>query len=530
MTTLAQDKDIAAILQDFRGDPQEASALAEFLGFDPLSNPQDQLAGPLTAGLRQFFRQRDDKFGVHQLFRVGRQKAQPADVGLFVGVLSDWGSRSSDRDRPRRRIARALVEQVPERRSLALLVPPPNHPRREAELVFPRTPIQESGQGSGSTVTSIRAHLELDNPTRFHRDLLRGLRIPDGATLLDVSKHWQRLFSVERVTTQFYQEYSAVRDRIAESFLTRNRDHALLKTLSKSDAHDSARAWTTRQMGRVLFLWFLQAKRWLGEPDGQGSPTYLLDLWDRREGEYYAGLLEPLFFDALATGIRGDGQSLGFVPYLNGGLFRRNALEDRINDAGGISLPDEVFDPEDDESLLGLLSRYRFTTRESTPDDQSVDPDPELLGRVFENLYQGDERHDTGTYYTPREIVHFMCREALDGHLRDATGVDQETLDALRETAVGSRDDQRPLDGVPVDQLVDALETVRVCDPAVGSGAFLLVLSQPGVKNYSRKGPIGLSCMEESVDGGGDGDGPGQVRGAAGGGTTGRTPASDSGG
>ena len=248
----------------------------------------------------------------------------------------------------------------------------------------------------------------------------------------------------------------------------------LLKTLSKREAHDSARAWTTRQMGRVLFLWFLQAKRWLGEPDGQGSPTYLLDLWDRREGEYYAGLLEPLFFDALATGRRGDDQSLGFVPYLNGGLFRRNALEDRINDAGAISLPDKVFDPEDDESLLGLLSRYRFTTRESTPDDQSVDPDPELLGRVFENLYQGDERHDTGTYYTPREIVHFMCREALDGHLRDATGVDQDTLDALRETAVGSRDDHLPLDRVPVDRLVDALETVRVCDPAVGSGAFLL--------------------------------------------------------
>ena len=119
----------------------------------------------------------------------------------------------------------------------------------------------------------------------------------------------------------------------------------------------------------------------------------------------------------------------------------------------------------------GLLSRYRFTTRESTPDDQSVDPDPELLGRVFENLYQGDERHDTGTYYTPREIVHFMCRAALDGHLRDATGVDQATLEALRETAAGSRDEQQPLDGVPVDQLVDALETVRVCDPAVGSGA-----------------------------------------------------------
>ena len=206
-------------------------------------------------------------------------------------------------------------------------------------------------------------------------------------------------------------------------------------------------------MGRVLFLWFLQAKRWLGEPGGLGSVTYLLDLWYKRsdtpQGEYYRGILAPIFFDAMATGSssRGEHPVLGFVPYLNGGLFRRSALEDRINDAGEVSLPDDVFDPHPDDeeaqkrTLLGLLSRYRFTTRESTPDDQSVDPDPELLGRVFENLYQGDERHDTGTYYTPREIVHFMCREALDGYLRDRTGVDQSTLNALRQEAVGSRDE-----------------------------------------------------------------------------------------
>ena len=133
-------------------------------------------------------------------------------------------------------------------------------------------------------------------------------------------------------------------------------------------------------------------------------------------------------------------------------------------------------DDEEDQkrTLLGLLSRYRFTTRESTPDDQSVDPDPELLGRVFENLYQGDERHDTGTYYTPREIVHFMCREALDGYLRDETDIDQTTLNALRQEAVGSRDEHQPLPDIPADALIDALETVKVCDPAVGSGAFLL--------------------------------------------------------
>ena len=471
--TLAADGNVAAMLSDFGGDPQRAEDLAEFLGFQPISNPEDRLAGALSGGLKQFLRGRGDGgFGVSELYRVGSCKADPAEAGLWIGVLSDWGYRSSDRDRSRRRITRALVEHVPDRRSLALLVPPSVDPRREAELIFPRMQI---GSSNGA-VTSVRAHLDLDNPTRFHRDLLRGLRIPPSANLLEVSRTWQQQFSVERVTTKFYQEYAAVRDRIAEALLAHNQDHSVVKSFTQ----DEARAWATRQMGRVLFLWFLQAKRWLGEPGGQGSITYLVDLWARRsqtdEGEYYRGILSPMFFDAMATGSssRSEHPVLGFVPYLNGGLFRRSALEDRVNDAGEVSLPDEVFDPESDGSLLNLLSRYRFITRESTPDDQSVDPDPELLGRVFENLYQGDERHDTGTYYTPRETVHFMCREALDGYLRDETRVHQGTLNALREEAVGSRDEHQPLPNIPAAALIDALEKVRVCDPAVGSGAFLL--------------------------------------------------------
>ena len=477
--TLGTDGNVASILQEFGGDPQKAESLAGYLGFEPVPNPEDRLAGALSGGLKQFLRGRGDGgFGVSELYRVGSCKADPAEAGLWVGVLSDWGYRSSDRDRSRRRITRALVEHVPDRRSLALLVPPFTDPRHEAELVFPRTQV---GSSNGA-VTSVRAHLDLDDPTRFHRDLLRGLRITPGASLLEVSRLWQQQFSVERVTTRFYQEYAAVRDRIAKALLAHNPDHPAIESLSE----DEARAWATRQMGRVLFLWFLQAKRWLGEPGGQGSVTYLLDLWYKRsdtpEGEYYRGILAPIFFDAMATGSssRGEHPVLGFVPYLNGGLFRRSALEDRINDAGEVSLPDEVFDPHPDDeeaqkrTLLGLLSRYRFTTRESTPDDQSVDPDPELLGRVFENLYQGDERRNTGTYYTPREVVHFMCREVLDGYLRDRTGVDQSTLNTLRQEAVGSRDEHQPLPNIPADDLIDALETLKLCDPAVGSGAFLL--------------------------------------------------------
>ena len=187
-------------------------------------------------------------------------------------MLSEWGYRSSDRDRARRRIARALVEQVPDRRSLALLVPPSvdSRQRSEAELVFPRTQVGSSKEA----VTSIRAHLDLEDPTRFHRDLLRGLRIPPGASLLEVSKLWQQQFSVERVTTAFYREYAAVRDRIAKALLSHNPDHPVVKSLTE----EQARAWATRQMGRVLFLWFLQAKEWLGEPGGRGIRHLLAGL------------------------------------------------------------------------------------------------------------------------------------------------------------------------------------------------------------------------------------------------------------
>ena len=433
---IATSPDVGDLLRAFQGDPQQAQGVARFLGFEPIPNPQDQLAGPVTAALAQFFRSREDQFGVSELYRVGTRDAFPGRAGLWIAVLSEWSNRSSDRDRTRRRISRALAELVPERRNLAMLVPAAGSTTLEAELIFPRTPSLDAGAATGQSITSIRALVDLNEPTRFHRDLFRDLTIPEGADLVQISRRWEEQFSVERVAARFYQDYANVRNSIADALTNGNAEHEIVKTLTQQEA----RAWATRQMGRVLFLWFLQAKLWLGEPGGNGSPTYLHDLWHRKaespEGEYYRGVLVPLFFDAMATGNSTNGEHplLGYVPYLNGGLFRRDPLEYRINDAGEVSLLDEVFDPARDDSLLSLLSRYRFTTRESTPDDQSVDPDPELLGRVFENLYQGDERHDTGTYYTPREIVHFMCRRALDGYLKDSVpGIDQLTLDAIRE-------------------------------------------------------------------------------------------------
>ena len=482
MTTTSPD--VGDLLRTFRGDPQHAQDITRFLGFEPIPNPQDQLAGAGTTTLSQFFRSRDDQFGVSQLYRVGTRDAATGTAGLWVAVLSEWSHRSSDRDRTRRRISRALVEFTTDRRNLAMLVPPAGSDANEAELIFPRTPSTDAETTSQQSITSIRALIDLDDPTRFHRDLLRDLAIPDGADLLQISRRWQEQFSVERVANRFYQEYADVRNRIATALVEANHDHTVVASLTQQET----RAWATRQMGRVLFLWFLQAKRWLGESRGNGSPTYLRDLWNRRsdapDNEYYRGVLVPLFFDAMATGNSTNGQHplLGYVPYLNGGLFRRDPLEYRIDDAGKVSLPDDVFDPTSNDSLLGLLSRYRFTTRESTPDDQSVDPDPELLGRVFENPLprRRKTRH--------RHILHTTRNSPL--HVPPSAGrIPQRQCTRLATTHVGQptrhchrvhRTTLTPstLTPAPRSKSLMPFETVRVCDPAVGSGAFLLGTTQ----------------------------------------------------
>ena len=467
-------------LREFAGNPQLAQGIASFLGFEPVPYPQDMLSANTSGGLGKFFGVQQDtfQFGVKEFYRVGAREADSTGIGLWVGVLDKWSQSSEDRDRPRHRIAEALVEHIQEPNSLAFMTPPAGHPRTETELVLPRTLETAPYQGSRQVVGSTRATLDFANPSDFHCNLLTDLKLPEQPSLLGVARQWQAQFSVERVASKFYTEYASVRNRMAQALRDCNPNHPVVAGLRP----EQTLAWSTRQMGRVLFLWFLQAKHWLGRPNGEGDPHYLINLWgphrNTPERDYYRGVLLPLFFKAMATGIysASEHQILGYVPYLNGGLFQPNALEEKITAGGPIILPDGLFDPAHDHSLLGLLSSYRFTTRESTPDNQSVDPDPELLGRVFENLHEDQKRRKSGTYYTPREIVHFMCREVLDGYLLDQVpSLDQSTLEAVRRQAIGSHDQDGTTLPEPVaTRLEEALDRVRICDPAVGSGAFLM--------------------------------------------------------
>jgi Eco57I restriction-modification methylase len=503
-------------------DPNTAAALAEQLDMAFVSNAPDLISGgtatPLVEALANDF---------HGLHRVGQAELDGANAAVYLAYMPEWPVRSSEREKYRRKLAKALIEhQVQDPRWLTILMDGTGK-SREAEFLVPR-------QRTGKAFGTIRASVNLDEPNRYHVELLQELKVRSGTTLAELSRQWNQALSVERVTRRFYDEFRELRNRIVQKLLEHNANNPAIagKDREEDKVFDlQLHAFGTRQLGRILFLWFIQQKRWLGGATaGAGETDFILDLFRNHEGDgasFYSDVLLPVFFEGLGLPIhnakhRAVEALFGPLPYLGGGLFRLGAddFEAQLFGVSGegertrhVVLPDDLFDPLADRpseaagpsrerTVLGLLRGYRFTTQESTPDDQSVDPDPELLGKVFENLYQGDDRHDTGAYYTPREIVHFMCREALDGYLRSKAEIEQEMLDWLREEAIDWEVSERRLTPAERSGLVEALDDVKIVDPAVGSGAFLvaslqeIVLLKRGIEQSSSDRDIAAGSVD----------------------------------
>ena len=223
-------------------------------------------------------------------------------------------------------------------------------------------------------------------------------------------------------------------------------------------------------MGRLVFLQFLQKKGWLGVPvdkqwgDGDNEFTqHLFEKCDDRNN-FVDDVLEKLFND-LNTERKDDVskiKGLGYkfkVPYLNGGLFECDAA-----DKANFPLPARYM-----EEMLEFFSRYNFTIDENDPDDAEVGVDPEMLGRIFENLLEDNK--DKGAFYTPKEIVTYMCRESLIAYLQ--TDIEDEaTKEALRQFVTTHDVEHLGTNKMFCQQVDEALKTVKICDPAIGSGAF----------------------------------------------------------
>ncbi|HQE92161.1 MAG TPA: TaqI-like C-terminal specificity domain-containing protein [Anaerolineae bacterium] len=288
---------------------------------------------------------------------------------------------------------------------------------------------------------------------------------PLGLSPIAIQQRHDDAFDVEAVTKAFFTTYR-------EHF-----ERAEVQIAGLDDA-DAVRIFTQRLFNRLLFIVFLERKGWLIPPD-TGKPTradgYLAALWDAHrhseqseESNFYRDRLKLLFFSGLnnpgsidITGIKADGPLaalIGRVPYLNGGLFEQEDLDERE----GIAVPDAVFSSLFDD----LLYHYNFTVTESTPLDVEVAVDPEMLGKIFEELVTG--RHESGSYYTPKPVVAFMCREALKGYLHDACPREAETAIAAFVEERDASDIRQP------EAVLAALRAVKVCDLACGSGAYLL--------------------------------------------------------
>ena len=294
-------------------------------------------------------------------------------------------------------------------------------------------------------------------------------------TLKDLTK----AFSVDAVSDMFFKGYKQQYEDII-FFVTGKRmvkvankweerqegksDEYIMQQFAKFDNQEKAiRDYVKKLMGRLVFLQFLQKKGWLGVPAGAewgtGDAEFIQNLFAQTadKDHFIDEVLEALFNDLNSENEKKLPQYR--TPYLNGGLFERDATDETE-----FPLPAKYM-----QSLLDFFASYNFTIDENDPDDAEVGVDPEMLGRIFENLLEDNK--DKGAFYTPKEIVSYMCRESLIAYLQ--TDIEDEaTKEAIRQfvtthdvNALGTNDKFRQ-------QVDEALKNVKICDPAIGSGAF----------------------------------------------------------
>lgn len=297
----------------------------------------------------------------------------------------------------------------------------------------------------------------------------------------------KELFSVDKVTKEFFKIYREHYFSIVEEF--ENNSVFQKEVIEKHDIHTAD--FVKKLMGQIVFLYFLQRKGWLGVRPGAewgtGDQHFVRTLFEscrEQRKNFYNDYLEPLFYDCLGNadrGNRGATNDQSFspqfnvrIPYLNGGLF-----EDEYDwKSTNVEIANEVF-----EKLLNFFEQYNFTVDENTPSDQEVSVDPEMLGKIFENLLEIKDRKSKGSYYTPREIVHYMCRESLVNYLISNSDIPEERIRNLFEAKdselfVFVEDTKiekiRNLEDLKViaEKVNKLLHDIKIVDPAVGSGAF----------------------------------------------------------
>jgi hypothetical protein len=337
-----------------------------------------------------------------------------------------------------------------------------------------------------------------------------GLLKKNGSINLDDIKE---AFSVDKLNKEFFNGYKEHYELFCTYFYS-----SKYKSLIFNDDEKLIRDYVKKFLGRIVFLYFVQKKGWMGvqinKDWGTGDHQFLSNLFKRFEekNKFYSKILSSIFFEFLSVDRKDDVVELyeGYkirIPYLNGGLFEKDSVDElEIN-----------FRETDLLSLFTFFDRFNFTIYEDDPNEHTVAVDPEMLGHIFENLLE--DNRDKGAFYTPKEIVHYMCQESLIEYLTswfknkgyEVSGFssidkpNEKMLFSENEGRIGQlviesqhNSETKIIDRSLIENLLKkklndgdkdliiqytkefntALDSVKICDPAIGSGAFPMGLLQ----------------------------------------------------
>ncbi len=315
----------------------------------------------------------------------------------------------------------------------------------------------------------------------------------------------KEVFSVEALNKDFFKTYKAHYEKFWKYLADEENPYRtkLIDTEKEDKVKQEKpiRDFAKKLLGRIVFLHFLQKKGWMGVPsqlritnDGitnegdwvNGDANFMQNLFANcpDKEHFHSKFLTTLFFKTLNTKRDGDLAPEGLVhnsefvihnckiPYLNGGLFEPEKNKATLK----IDFPADYF-----KELLEFFEQYNFTIDENSPDDHEVGIDPEMLGHIFENLLE--DNRDKGAFYTPKEIVQYMCKESLIQYLFNYESEQLRITNEDWKTAIEKFIRFHSVDTVLADKDValivnQKLDDIKVCDPAIGSGAFPIGMLQ----------------------------------------------------
>ncbi len=324
-------------------------------------------------------------------------------------------------------------------------------------------------------------------------------------------------FSVEKLSKQFFNDYKVhyqqfvlfltgtIYEKKSGKWVeTKKQDPDIqFKTIFNNDKLE-ARNFCKKLLGRIVFLYFIQKKKWLGASDTKyldGDENFIYNFFEKsgKNQDFYSSYLSDLFFDTLNTQRPNDDfkmpdGTIVKIPFLNGGLFD---LDNNLY--RNIIFPEQLF-----QDLFSFFNQYNFTIYEDDPNDHTVAVDPEMLGRIFENLLEDNK--EKGAFYTPKEIVHYMCQESLKEYLITKLSEEYEIINVFGSSQTEIFGDEKigqasmvehisndVINSIDVENIVKNkyvenltlsqikkiqrhLDDVKICDPAIGSGAFPMSL------------------------------------------------------